>query len=105
MTRLLVRKIDGRWTYICSLHFNEPRQGLGHWTFDRAMNAAEVHWETRHSQMIGNVCPRCANGLPICADLRPDGIRWTHEQTCATYDWADDVCAKCEARMAEDGES
>ncbi len=41
------------------------------------------------------VCPRCSDGRPICTDKKPDGSTWTHDETCATYEWADDVCADC----------
>lgn len=47
------------------------------------------------------VCPRCSDGRPICTDRKPDGARYTHGETCATYDWADDVCAKCEIAMGD----
>lgn len=42
-----------------------------------------------------NVCPRCANGRPICVDFKPDGSQYSHEETCARYAWADDVCDAC----------
>lgn len=48
------------------------------------------------SALPDRVCPRCSDGRPICRDTRPDGTRYTHEETCATYDWADDVCAACQ---------
>ena len=54
--------------------------------------------------MIPNVCPRCSNGRPICQDLRPDGTKYTHEETCATYDWSDDLCADCLATIDWDKE-
>lgn len=41
------------------------------------------------------VCPCCANGLPICADLRPNGTHYLHSETCETYDWDNDVCVRC----------
>ncbi len=41
------------------------------------------------------LCPRCGNGWPICTDQGPGGRYFLHEETCATYDWADDTCAEC----------
>lgn len=31
------------------------------------------------------VCSFCASGWPTCADTRPDGTRYTHEETCQKY--------------------
>ena len=44
---------------------------------------------------VDDVCPRCGNGRPICTDTKPDGTRYTHAETCATYDWADVLCDRC----------
>ena len=48
--------------------------------------------------LIANVCPRCGNGRPTCADKREDGSHYySHADTCATYKWADDVCDGCKS--------
>lgn len=52
---------------------------------------------------LDDVCPRCANGRPGCTDIKPDGTRYTHEETCATYDWSTDLCPAC-AVAVEAGE-
>jgi hypothetical protein len=49
--------------------------------------------------LIPNVCPRCANGRPTCTSRKSDGSRYSHDETCATYDWADDVCGMCALEM------
>lgn len=41
------------------------------------------------------ICPRCANGRPICVDRKPTGAQFSHEETCATYVWSDTLCAAC----------
>ncbi len=41
------------------------------------------------------ICPRCGDGLPDCATSGK-----THEQTCATYVYADEVCDGCAAVTA-----
>lgn len=46
------------------------------------------------------VCPRCSNGRPICTDTKPDGSPYAHADTCATYEWADDVCGRCQAEAS-----
>lgn len=56
-------------------------------------------------QSIPNVCPRCANGRPCCADRKPSGERYSHAETCATYQWAADVCARCKVEMIAEGQS
>lgn len=48
------------------------------------------------------LCPRCSNGLPICMDYKPDGTRYTHEETCATYNWGEVVCDRCRHEMRWD---
>ena len=50
------------------------------------------------------VCARCGSGWPCCADTKPDGTHYTHEETCQKYetrpDWeAMRLCKKCEALM------
>lgn len=51
------------------------------------------------------VCACCASGWPICADTRPDGTRYTHEETCQKYQdagqWWDDykLCDACESEL------
>lgn len=47
------------------------------------------------------VCPRCSNGRPICTDRKPDGSRYLHSETCATYRWANEVCSPCLRAMTE----
>lgn len=49
--------------------------------------------------MSEKVCPRCGDGRPCCADKKSDGAPYTHAETCATYEYADDVCASCKADM------
>jgi hypothetical protein len=46
------------------------------------------------------VCIRCGSGWPCCADSKPDGTKYTHEEACARYAWSGDVCEKCETEMA-----
>lgn len=46
------------------------------------------------------VCARCASGWPTCADTRPYGTRYTHEETCQKYHdagWWDNyhLCEAC----------
>ena len=53
--------------------------------------------------LFTEVCPRCANGLPGCTDRRADGSVYTHAETCALYEWADDVCAECDAELRSGG--
>jgi hypothetical protein len=48
---------------------------------------------TNHAE----ICPCCSDGRPICTDLRADGSRYSHEETCATYCWSDHLCAECES--------
>lgn len=43
------------------------------------------------------VCIRCGSGWPCCADLRPDGNPYTHDETCARYADTGELCAECEA--------
>lgn len=50
------------------------------------------------------VCPRCSNDLPICTDTKPDGGAYSHAETCATYTWADDLCADCSAEVEKEEE-
>lgn len=46
------------------------------------------------------VCPRCGSGWPVCADRNEDGIRvYSHADTCARYNWADDLCEDCDRIM------
>lgn len=45
------------------------------------------------------ICPGCSDGRPICTDKKPDGSIWTHDETCATYRWADDLCESCAATL------
>lgn len=58
-------------------------------------------------------CSRDASGdyWPICADARPDGTRYTHEESCERYatirggsadydDWW--LCDPCERLMVEE---
>ncbi len=52
--------------------------------------------------MIPDVCPRCSNGRPVCSDWKPDGTRYSHDETCAIYDWADDVCAQCAPEILDE---
>lgn len=47
---------------------------------------------------LTTVCPRCANGHPVCSDHRPDGTRYPHNDTCATYRWGD-LCPPCEKEV------
>lgn len=49
---------------------------------------------------VPNVCPRCANGRPICADEKPGGGRYAHHETCSTYKWAKGVCKACAEDLA-----
>lgn len=68
---------------------------------------------------VWNVCPRCSNGRPVCSDPLPGAPprpelyepgwpesltreRYDHETTCATYEWADDVCEPCQRQMDEE---
>ncbi len=62
----------------------------------------EVWWALQEDcgTIVRNVCPRCANGRPGCSDRKPDGSYYAHAETCALYEWADDVCSSCEAEMA-----
>lgn len=53
------------------------------------------------------VCARCGSGWPCCADTKPDGTQYTHEETCAKYETRDDwedmgVCDKCEKMLARE---
>lgn len=42
------------------------------------------------------VCPRCANNLPVCGQLKPDGTTlYSHAETCAKYTWQDYECRNC----------
>ena len=47
------------------------------------------------------VCMRCGSGWPFPADTRPDGTKYTHEETCQKYydaGWWDNyyLCEACE---------
>lgn len=71
-------------------YFREP-QGI------RAMDdITRIEW--KYLPVVA--CPRCSDGLPICTDMKPDGTRYTHAETCATYEWADDLCEDWEADYA-----
>ncbi len=43
------------------------------------------------------LCPRCANGMPICAEFG-----FHHDQTCVKYRFTEDVCSECAAAMASE---
>ena len=45
------------------------------------------------------ICPRCGDGWPVCADTSPTGEKYTHAETCARYEWADDLCPPCDEEM------
>lgn len=45
------------------------------------------------------LCPRCGNGMPTCASGR-----WHHQETCARYRWARDVCDDCKTALLEQGD-
>lgn len=46
------------------------------------------------------VCPRCANGLPTCTDSKLDGTKFSHAETCATYNWGK-LCPVCWRELNE----
>lgn len=49
-------------------------------------------WEDTPAKPL---CPRCGDGRPCCADKRPDGTRYSHADTCETYEWSDELCPSC----------
>lgn len=49
------------------------------------------------------VCIRCGSGWPCCADKKPDGTHYTHQESCAKYEWGGanyDVCKRCDEELA-----
>ena len=54
------------------------------------------------------VCACCGSGWPLCGDTRPDGVRYTHAETCQKYmdagQWSDDyrMCGFCENELITD---
>lgn len=52
------------------------------------------------------VCARCGSGWPVCADIDgKTGQHYSHELTCAKYDFGRDdmdICLKCSSEIKAD---
>lgn len=104
--RIQIGKHGEQWGYRCfECYGSEPCLGIvgvSNWSHPRACSAAQSHWNRHHAHKIQGVCPRCGNGLPSCSGRKPDGSRWEHWETCERYEWAADVCARCDGEMSSE---
>lgn len=61
---------------------------------EKVAQDARAAWREAGSPLL---CPRCGGwdgpDLPFCTD----GGHWTHDNTCAVYRFADDLCQHCGA--------
>lgn len=59
---------------------------------DQEALAARAAWRKAGAPKL---CPRCGGwdgpDLPFCLDGSP----WNHDNTCAVYGFADDLCPEC----------
>lgn len=49
------------------------------------------------------LCPCCGGGMDSGTQYKGCTEGVTHEESCAVYTWADDLCASCDAELKPHG--
>jgi hypothetical protein len=53
------------------------------------------------------LCPRCGDdgtgtNYYVCAEATPTGQRFTHQESCQTYRYSDDLCVPCDVDLLDE---